>query len=198
MEALKFNRFLLNSLVSTFPNYFTFISSSFTPLFVLMVSSSPIPFCPYCLPSSSRHVLLKERKFICLYYRGSPPNVLLRHLLNWLTSVAAKQIQVKAASVILFRVVKGIGQSDWMIYYIDLVPKYTLVARKWLLDDKFINIICNEILMTPSRGITLITLLNTTLPCSGGILMMFLLCCHQHFKWNTLPASWGMDPSWGR
>ena len=56
-------------------------------------------------------------------------------------------------------------------YYIDLVPKYTHVARKWLLDDKFINIICNEILMTPSRGITLITLLNTILPCSGGILL---------------------------
>ena len=49
----------------------------------------------------------------------------------------------------------------------------SLVARKWLLDDVFINIICNEIFGTPSGGITLITLLNTTLPRSGGILMMF-------------------------
>ena len=60
----------------------------------------------------------------------------------------------------MFRVVKGIGQSDWMIYYIDLVSKYTLVARKWLLDDVFINRICNETFGTPSEGITLITLLN--------------------------------------
>ena len=60
-----------------------------------------------------------------------------------------------------------------LIYYIDLVSKYTLVARKWLLDDIFISIICNEIFGTPSRGITLITLLNTTLPCSGRDFIIF-------------------------
>ena len=37
---------------------------------------------------------------------------------------------------------------------------HSLVARKWLLDDVFINRICNETFGTPSEGITLITLLN--------------------------------------
>ena len=37
---------------------------------------------------------------------------------------------------------------------------HSLVARKWLLDDEFINRICNETFGTPSEGITLITLLN--------------------------------------
>ena len=38
---------------------------------------------------------------------------------------------------------------------------HSLVARKWLLDDVFINSICNETFGTPSEGITLITLLNS-------------------------------------
>ena len=37
---------------------------------------------------------------------------------------------------------------------------HSLVARKCLLDDVFINRICNEMFGTPSEGITLITLLN--------------------------------------
>ena len=80
MEALKFNRFLLNSLVSTFPNYFTFISSSFTPLFVLMVSSSPMSILSAIFLKTCASE--RKEKLICLYYRRSPPNVLLRHLLN--------------------------------------------------------------------------------------------------------------------
>ena len=48
--------------------------------------------------------------------------------------LSVNQFRVRTLHTV-FRVVKGIGQSDWMIYYIDLVSKYTLVARKWLLDD---------------------------------------------------------------
>ena len=59
-------------------------------------------------------------------------------------------------------------------------PEFRTVVRGLV-----INIICNEKFGTPSRGITLITLLNTTLPCSRRDIIIFK-------KWGLILIFWNL------